>query len=268
MKPLILLLMLLSIPFAHAALEFVPLSNSSPETIIPKIEPLLEPGESVIAGHGELIIRASEQTLSSLLPIIQNLDQPTRQLMIHVSRDRQLVERQRGYKTRGRAVVGLGAGNQSSLRGRISVFDDRSTLNEAGVQKIRALEGHPAFIATGVQEPLETIDVYEDDYHRHITQSTQYRDATKGVYVTPTLIRDKVVLTMSAWADEPFSEHGGAAPHYEASSTIRGNLNEWMQLGGIDERTRHNNEQLLGSQREVRSETSAIWVKVVEVSGD
>ncbi|ORU89647.1 MAG: hypothetical protein A6F71_01420 [Cycloclasticus sp. symbiont of Poecilosclerida sp. M] len=151
MRRYLLIVLLVCAPFAQAALQFVPLSHNSPQDVIFKIEPLLQPGETVIAGHGELIIHASEETLASLLPVIQSLHQPARQLMILVSRDARVVSRDKGYETNGVARIGVGAGNKSSLNAQVNVFDDYVQQNEKGVQKIRVLEGSPAFIATGVQ---------------------------------------------------------------------------------------------------------------------
>ncbi|ORU89646.1 MAG: hypothetical protein A6F71_01415 [Cycloclasticus sp. symbiont of Poecilosclerida sp. M] len=78
-----------------------------------------------------------------------------------------------------------------------------------------------------------------------------------------------MVLNISRWADEPFSEdaEGGlSARHSSASSTIRGKLNQWMELGGIDEASSSQSLEILDSRRSSRREKNAIWVKVVPVA--
>ena len=133
-----------------------------------------------------------------------------------------------------------------------------------GHQRIQTLEGHPAFIHTGRSIPYPTNTTVIQG-NRIITQrSTTFRDARQGFYVVPRVIGGRVTLGINQQHDQP-SRQRGAIDLQRASTTVNGRLGEWIDLGGIDNRSHQSGNALSGSGRRISTSNLNLQVKVTEL---
>jgi len=264
-KYLFLFCLLISFPSAYAELIFYPLSHKAPTEIIPSIRPFLQTGETITAGHNELILRVSTKNKADIRTLIKRLDQPAHRLIIYVNRDGQFDRHTQGYNVNSRLQVGLGKGVSSSYRGDVNVYSTKDITNDKNNQSIQVLEGHTAHISEGVSEPITHSETYQYGEHSHTSNHTSYRDASKGFYVTPRLSKDSVILEIAPQYESPLSENRTSAKFVRASSVIRGRLNTWIKFAGFDDNASQNSEKILGYHAETTIKRNTIWVKVVDL---
>jgi len=105
------------------------------------------------------------------------------------------------------------------------------TFTSLSEQKIRAVEGYPAFLYTGQSIKIPSQDA-DDDYY------TVEADALQGFYVTARLAGERVILTIST-SNDHFDESdrqqndGLVISTQHLSTTVSGRIGEWIDLGGI-----------------------------------
>ena len=261
---LTLALLLLQSFAAYAALEFIPLSHRSPTDIVESVRPFLKDGETVIAGHNEIIVRASTENMSDIVRLVKRLDKAAHRLLILVKRDGQMTASDKGYSAHGNASLGIGSGTKSQLQANIRVYDTHISSSDNNAQKINVLDGYPAYISQGTSEAIPVVQVHQYGTHQHIITSTEYRDATTGFYVTPRLSRDSVILEISPWSEKPL--YGKASAEISHSSTvIRGRLNEWISLSNVDESSNTTRTGILERRYQVKKSARGVWVKVIDL---
>lgn len=249
---------------AHAALEFISVSHRSPNEIVESVKPFLKEGETVIAGHNEIIIRASANNMQDIVQLVKRLDQAAHRLLILVKRDGQTSATDKGFTTHGQATVGIGSGAKSQLQANIRVYDTNISSSDNNAQKINVLDGYPAYISQGTTEPLPVVQIHKYGTHKHIITGTEYRDATTGFYVTPRLAKDSITLEISPWSEKPIYGNGSAEISH-ASTVIRGRLNEWIPLTNIDESSSNTRSDILERRYQIMKSVKGVWVKVIDL---
>ena len=124
------------------------------------------------------------------------------------------------------------------------------------------LEGQPALIHTGSAIPLPYSSATVTPFGATVQQSIEYRDVGSGFYVTPRITGDRVNLEISPYAERPSSFGGGAIDQRGLSTTVTGQLGEWIALGGAGGSAARQEGGLAYSTRQHDSETYDVWVKV------
>lgn len=263
----ILFLLLVAIP-AFAQLIFYPLKHKTPGDIIPNIRPFLQPSETIGAGYNELILRLESQNISEIKQLIEKLDQPAHRLIIYVNRDGQFNRQTEGYNVNQRIRLGVGPRIENAYKGRVNIYSTRNTTNDKNNQSIQVLEGHTAHISEGVSEPITDIQIQQYSGHSHISSSTNYREASKGFYVTPRLSNDSVILEIAPWYEEPLSKNRTSASFTRASSVIRGRLNTWIELADISGSSNQTTTKILGHHAQTSRKSNTIWLKIVDLDAE
>jgi hypothetical protein len=268
---LLLLLLLLFCPplLADYPLEIIELKGRTVEEMVPIIRPLVGPDGSVAGMQNQLIIRTSQENLREIKKLLQRLDHPPRQLMIYVRQG--AVSNHSG--TGVRADVDTMVGKDTKVvvgrpgpdgRSRLQVRSARTKSHLDATQHIRAVEGRPAFIASGTSVPIQerTTTVYNGVVQHQDT--TRFRDVTTGFYVTPQLVGDQVVLQIS-----PHMERAGAVQGtydiQHAYTSIRGRLGEWIDIGGISRGSFRDRDGILRSVTTSGHEDRSIQLLVEEL---
>ena len=231
-RPLFMLLLLWtgSAAVADYPLEVIPLKHQTVEQMLPLLKPFVESDGTVTGMNGQLIIRTSPRNLEQLRAIIHKFDHAPRQLRIAV--------RQGGFTHlhRGSASAeGTVKGEQGSVTvgqpgdGIDLYLDDRRRSYSTDSERyIRATEGMPAFIQSGLSVPL--ISGGLDPWGRLWVQQA-YHDVTSGFYVTPWINGDQVTLEISPFRAEPAGT-GQAFRIQNIDTRITGRLGEWITIGG------------------------------------
>ena len=259
------ILLLLMVTPVFSQLIFYPLNHKAPADIIPSIRPFLQSGETVAAGHNELILRIEPNNVTEVKQLIRRLDQPAHRLIIYVNRDGQFTEQTDGFNINNKVQIGVGTDVKSTYEGRVKIYSTKDSRNNKNNQTIQVLEGHTAHVSEGVSEPITDIQIQQYGNQRYLSSVTNYRDASKGFYVTPRLANGSVILEIAPWHEEPLSKNRTAANFTRTSSVIRGRLNTWIELAVIDENSNQISSEILGRRIQSNKKNNTIWVKVVDL---
>ena len=250
------------------SLEAIPLKFRTADDVISIIQPLVEPG-GVVTGAGDvLLVRASAANVQQIRDALAVIDRAPRQLLITVGQStasnagRSSV---RGTATVGGSDVQVGVNRPPAADpGAAIAVQGLSTRDDIrAVGSVRALEGSEAFLMVGESRPSSTVTVAPGWNGPGVAQTTEYRDAQSGFYVTPRVAGDRVTLEIAPRQQQFRSRAGGDVIQTQgAAATVSGRLGEWIEIGGAVE-TRNSAESgiLTWGSRSDSSQYSA-WVKV------
>jgi len=282
-----LLLIVLACAAAQAqqtVLEVIPLRYRTAPEMIPVIQPLLAPGGSVSGFQGQLIVRTTPANLEEIKGVLDRLDAAPRQLLITVRQDIEVarsassaevsgsVGGEHGRVTvpgsrepRGGSVV-LREGDDHV---RLQVLEGSGSESGRGTQSVRVMEGREAFLRIGQSVPVRERQVQRTVVGgrvvEQVVESTQYRDASSGVYVLPRLSGDRVTLEISAQRESLAKQPQGGVSGQSIVTTASGRLGEWIEIGGISQEAGAGQSVLLGRTSQTTRDARRVLIKVEEV---
>lgn len=213
------------------------------DNVRPVVAGILSREESVTAYNNELVVNAYPDTHAEVARLLQDIDRPMRNLWISVRNDRtgdsvgQSAGISGGIRT-GEVVLGTGQPRyrdqglivqHDGLQGHVNRETRQVTTQQD--QRLRAVEGYPAWISTGQAIPYRQVD-------RWGNAITDYRNADQGFYVTARVMGDRVVLDIST-SDDKLSDdrqlrRHGVIETNRLKTSVSGYVGEWIRLGGID----------------------------------
>lgn len=205
----------------------IDLKSRTAEELIPLIKPHL-PNLSLSGRGFQLIARGSIDDLESLKLMLQQLDKSLQRLRITVD------------FTGGKYSNGQGA----SASGKISNQDSQVTVKTYGtqdredsaqMQNILTLEGQHAYISSGVSVPVGRSLEYQDDGSFNRESHVQYRDVITGIHVLPQLQGDQVTLYVATVRGDQGRQYNKVFTRQAAETVLRGQLGEWILLGGVSQ---------------------------------
>lgn len=201
-------LLLLTSSMALADTQVITLQNRTSTDLLPIAQDFIGKNGKVSAYGNQLIVEASASKIKNLQDLLSQLDTPAKRLLVTVdTRDNNLPE------------------TNSSTR----VYSTAS--RDGGTQQIQVTEGVPAFIQTGQSVPLTSTQT--DGYGRLLTQ-TEYRDVTRGFYVTTTVTGNTVHLAISAQRDRMSQEQPDVVNVQNTDTQVSGPLGQWITVAGIN----------------------------------
>ena len=260
--PLILITLLNNISFAaETIIEVIPVNNRPASEIQPLISPMLENTDRVIADGSNLIVKTTPDRLNEIKKFINNLDSRLNNLIITVIQSRHTTANELNAAAKVNLNIPIDDMSKSSGRitGHYYQTDDRNA-NES-TQTIRTLEGFTAQITVGKTYPIQNVQIYNFAYgYPAVSTATGFIDATTGFAVTPRLAGQQALLDVSPWSDKANAR--GQLETQGAQSTIKINLGEWTELGGIDETSQNSTNGNLATIRQTRENRLHILVKV------
>lgn len=214
-------------------LEVIEVRSRLPQELIPLLRPLAGPDGTLIAAPDALLVRASPERLAGIRQALTELDRPARSLLIQVRQGSDLEVSGAATGARIDASRGRGGGV------RIGPREPRGTqvIASAGqgqaardlTQEVRVLDGHPAFIATGLEQPFIDQGLEPGPGGAWRRQGWGYRRSEGGFTVIPRVLGERVILdieTRAAWAAAP-----GAVETRVVGSRVEGPLGEWIPIG-------------------------------------
>ncbi len=257
MRRLLLLLLLIhhSILFASDPMEIIELKARTVGEIIPIVKPLVEPNGTVTGMNNQLIIRAKPEQIAEIRKVLATIDRPARKLIIYVRHgatyalDRDGVSADISAKLGKHTTITTGRTTKPGTA-RIRVRSSSTNSQLDATQHVQALEGRPAFIATGKSVPIDEQTTIIAGGVVQQQNTVRYRDVTTGFYVTPLLHGDQVTLNISPHMQRQGSVHG-TYDITEADTTVRGKIGEWIAIGGLSNREDNQDSDILR-----RSQTS------------
>jgi hypothetical protein len=267
----LLSLLLLALASARAdEVEIIRLKYRTAEQLIPTLRQLVEPGGALTGMQDSLVIRASRNNIRELREVIATLDRTPRKLLISVRRDSDVTESERSAGASPTIDSGAVRIGRREPLGRadgvaISASDTRATRAERGVSHIQALEGNPAYIASGQSVPVPNTIVTHTPGGTITQSTTTYENLSTGFHVIPRLAGDRVFLEIAPQSATPGRHGPGSVNNERLVTTASGRLGEWFPLGGIDQSAARSRSGILYGSASARTEGSMIWVKVEEL---
>jgi type II secretory pathway component GspD/PulD (secretin) len=251
---LIFITLLTGSAFAEeTVIEVIPLSNRPAFEILPLLAPLLGNTAQLIDNGSSLLVKTTPDKLAEIKSIISQLDVRQSNLIITVKQSRQTT----ADELNAAARVQLNVPVDDPLRsgGRIigHLYQTQDKNADENTQTIRTMEGVPAHIEAGNVYPRQTFSGYG------YPSTTEYTEATTGFAVTLRLVGQQVVLSVAPWSDKMNGQ--GQIQTQDAQSTIRINLGEWIELGGVGENSSSSNGALVNTYQTGKSQMH-ILVKV------
>lgn len=277
------LILLISLPAAASELnlEVITLHYRSADEIIPVIKPFVGTDGTVTGMNNQLIIKSTAANIADIKQLLLNIDRKPRRLMITVSHDisETVKEGEQAFAGRyssGNSAISAGSHQDHGSGSGLSLHDqdadirfrldsERTTQTSNSDYRVQTLEGQPAFIETGSRVPVTDRTAYMTPQGVTVQDSTEYYNATSGFYVEPNINGDIVTLSISPFITMKNPEHRGEFKMQNIETTVQGRLGEWIEIGGIDQESRHESSGLLYQQHQTKEQEHKTYLKVEEI---
>ena len=236
LRPLITGLLLLASISAIADTRVITLQNRTSADLLPIAQNFVGKNGKVSAYSNQLIVEASASKIQNLEDLLSKLDKPAMRLLITVdTRDSNLADT---------------APNTRVIS---------TASRDGGTQQIQTTEGTPAFIKTGQSVPLTSTQT--DAYGRLLTQ-TEYRNVTRGFYITASVTGETVHLAISTTRDRMSQEQPDVVNIQSSDTHVSGPLGQWITLAGTNGRNQTDNEAQTRSYSTQSRDDMTVRVKV------
>ncbi|MGY8830615.1 MAG: secretin N-terminal domain-containing protein [Pseudomonadales bacterium] len=232
-----------------AATEVIPLNFRTADEVLSVVQSVLGHEGKVNAYGNQLIVNAEPAKIAEVRALLQQLDTEPRSLLISVDTNESGFQSDRGYRADGT----ISAGDAEVQIGRST--DSRS----GGTQQVQATEGYPALIQVGQSVPLTTRgrDAYGQPY-----SNTQYRNVTRGFYVTASLSGELVHINISSNRDRLSQSQAGAIDVQSTDTRVSGRVGEWISIGGVSEQSQGEQGDFMRHRSTQGREDMSMRVKV------
>ncbi|MCJ8170818.1 secretin N-terminal domain-containing protein [Atopomonas sediminilitoris] len=258
----LLLLILSTTALAAPRTEVLELRYNTADDLLPTVQAILGSEGRVSAYGNQLIINAEQHKILEVQDLLRQLDKSPQRLLITVdtSSDSQLNER--GYRVDGE----LSAGGVSVISGdgeidgkdQVRIIRRTTDSRGGGQQQVQATEGYPAFIQIGQSVPITTSTA--TPYGGW--SNTQYRDVTRGYYVTVTLSGNIAHISLSSRNDRLSQSQPGVIDTQSTDTRLTTRLGEWVTFGGISESQSGNDSDFLRHKTTQGREDVTLRLKV------
>ena len=212
------------------------LKYRSADEIIPVIQPFMQSGDALSGDGYRLFVRTDPNTLKTVKGFISTLDKAPAQLLISLKNAGEISNTDDSISLQGnigtqQARIRLNDGKENNIR--LEAETNRSTSTSRQAPGVRATEGEPALIYTGVNVPVNISEKQRNGNRIVERELVEYRNIQSGLYVTARLNGDNVTLTI-----KPQSQSLGennAINQFSLQTTVTGKLGEWISLGSVSQ---------------------------------
>lgn len=246
-----------------AATEVIPLNYRSAEDVLGVVQSVLGSEGRVSAYGNQLIVNAAPAKIEEVRTLLLQLDTQPRRLLISVDSSESSFQTDHGYRadgsiSAGDAQVQIGRGEVQG-RDQVRIIRRSTDSRGGGTQQVQANEGYPALIQVGQSVPLTTqgLDPYGQPY-----STTQYRNVTRGFYVTASLSGEMVHINISSNRDRLSQSQPGAIDVQNTDTRVSGRIGEWISLGGVSEQSQGDQRDFLQRRSTQGREDMSLRVKV------
>lgn len=260
-------------------MEVVPLKHRLADDLLPTLRELVATGGTVTGLNNQLVIRSTPANLADLKQVLAGLDVRQQQLRITVRQNvqgaSQLAADQLAARLRvGGAEVAAGRGGPGEAPGAairyqgeqsgvsVESYRTHGQDDRASTHFVTAIEGTPAYIATGQSLALPQTSALVTPYGANIQESLNYRNVGSGVYVTARLAGAEVTLEISPYSEQLNRHGGGLIDERSVNTVVRGHLGEWLPLGGASDASHDARRSELTSTERRDTQAYEVWVKV------
>jgi hypothetical protein len=252
-------------------LEIIELRSRLPEELIPILAPLAGTDGTVVGAQHALFVRASPQRLADIRRALAELDRPARSLLIQVRQGSSLAtsgarlgarvdESWGGGENGGRVRIGPPAGRDGS---RLVASAGRGSAQRDITQEVRALDGHPAYIAIGSEQPLPYRELAAGPGGVILRQGQAYWRAESGFTVIPRVLGDRVTLDIETRLASPGRR--GAIETGTVGSRVEGRLGDWIPVAADTDASQAQSGGLLYGTQGRRDSQGWVELRVLRI---
>ncbi|MBC8285190.1 MAG: hypothetical protein H8E32_15360 [Nitrospinae bacterium] len=255
-------------------LEIIPLKNRLVEEVIPTVRSILGKNGTVTGMHGQLIIRAHPNVLREVKQVLSELDSALKNLRITVKQGSRLrlEEKERSVNAEipigkeGSVIIGdpdfdgliLEDGRiNGKIRARL--LDKNSQEDDMETQVVVTLEGRPALIHVTQSFPVKEIRNLRSGNVLTQVESIQFKDVRTGLMVLPRLRGEQVILEVSP---QKSRLNGQNFETFGINTVVRGQIGEWVELGGVAQNRQGSNAALNGRTTTHKETSRRVFLKV------
>ncbi|UTW07912.1 secretin N-terminal domain-containing protein [Pseudomonas benzenivorans] len=248
---------------ANAATEVIALNYRSADEVLPVVQSVLG-NEGRVSPYGnQLVVNAPASKIAEIRQLLEQLDTRLRRLLISVASSESSYQTDRGYRadgsiSAGGAEVVIGQGEIDG-RDQLRIIRRSTDSRGGGTQQVQATEGYPALIQVGQSVPLTT---HDRDHYGRVYSNTQYRDVTRGFYVTASLSGEIVHISISSNRDRLSPGQPGVIDLQSADTRVSGRLGEWISIGAVNEQNQADQADFLQQRSTQGREDMSLRVKV------
>lgn len=262
------------------AIHTIQLENRPSEEVIPIIQPMLGPNDSVTGQGFQLFIRTSDDNLEQIKQMISKLDTAAKLLLISVFQgdDSDLralgvsgnfkFEDSRTDVSIGKSDPSRGGGDVSFSTGNASAgaqtLSTRGRLSDNPIHQLRITEGTQGYIETGESIPYFSGGYWLGGHGKRdgiVDGGVEYKDIHTGFYVLPRVHGQQVTLDVSPYKEKKSRERSGEFKTSSASTKITGPLGQWLPIGGSTEQTRSTSTGTARYSSTRGRDNKSIWIK-------
>jgi hypothetical protein len=259
---LVMLCVLASGAAAQRQLTTIELTYANPQQIRAAIIPLLSEGSSVSLYQDQLILNVTAEELAKTRELLQRLDSAGRQLLVSLKSDGVGSDSQRGVDVdaairSGNTTITTGSGrHRTETRTTVRLHNQQGTSTDNGSQSVRATEGMPAYISTGMTAPVQSFTTGPDG-RRYYQQG--YVDAVSGFYVTAR-VHDGVAQISIDQSNNQLE--GQTITTQQLQSQVSGALGRWIPIGGISNSASDHTQGIASRGQSSRTSSTQLFIKV------
>ncbi|QLC72408.1 secretin [Pseudomonas sp. LPB0260] len=263
LRTLIAGLLLAASAAANAATEVIALNYRSADEVLPVVQSVLGQDGRVSPYGNQLVVNASAEKIKEIRQLLEQLDTRPRRLLISVDSNESSQQTDRGYRADGTISAGgaelvIGEGEING-RDQVRIIRRSTDSHGGGTQQVQATEGYPALIQVGQSVPLTTTS---RGYYGQEYSNTQYRDVTRGFYVTASLSGEMVHISISSNRDRLSPGQPGVIDLQSTDTRVSGRLGEWISIGAVNEQTQAEHGDFLQQRSTQGRENLTLRVKV------
>lgn len=222
--PLIFCLMIGSAMASERQLRVVELKASLAAPVLDVIRPHLPAGAGASAIDNKLLLNLTDDEWARIETLIDTLDKAPQSLMVHVRIFRGQMAQER--RTQWRVAADSNSGVKANLQGYYSNSQSRDVQH----QQVRALSGQAAFIHVGEEIPYLTLRA---DRYGGLTAGTSFKPTGTGFYVLARVQNNDVTALINP--EQVLAGNQGRYQTAVMQTDVRGELGQWMMLGGAQQ---------------------------------
>jgi len=252
-------------------LAVIELRHRPANEVIPIVSPLLGPGDTLSGDGFRIFLTASPENLVRIREVIAHLDQASRQLAITLVQGENALDTLNRITVSGTINIGdhvtIGAGgrrDQPPNSVAVDAQSSRSTQRSTDVQRVLVEEGSAATIYVGLSVPV----VLGSPVHRGVRhhEVVGYREMFTGMQVTPRISGQRVSLEIETRRDQSTGDPYGDMHTQQIRTRVQGNLNEWIEIGGILTTVQRTDTDLTRGQSRRVAKRRQVFIRVEPVS--
>ena len=225
-------------------LEIISLNNRPASDLIPIIKPLLDKNGSISGENYTLFIRTSNKNLKQIKNIIDKLDADYRLLTINILQESAETMKRYGYKLTAKQ-------NTTTSK----TYTTSHLKHHPNIQTLQVTEGQWATLQTGISIPTINRTTNTDGT---VTESLQYQTVFTRLKIQPVLTGEKIRIQLQSIT----GKEKNLSTRQPINTTIKGRLNKWIALGGIQQSVTPANTSYVFTTQRHTSTTKQLFVKI------